>query len=93
MKYDACTLVKIHLTRAARRAAAFDLFKRRKQRGRTLRQAVRDYFRFTGPCFKLHGEDGDLEVAVGQTTVNVVVDGNIEYVYPLSTVGRIKIIG
>lgn len=93
MNYDPCTLVQIHLNRAARRAAASAMFKRRKELGRTLLQAVRDYLRYPGPLFETQGDDGDLEVAVGQSTVNVVVGNNIEYIYPLSTVGRIKIIG
>lgn len=81
--------VKIHLKGAALRRAKIDSFRRGLL---TLRGALK----FTGPEFK---EDAHscLSVAIGAGTVNVTVNlpgagSAIEYVYPLDTVGRIRII-
>lgn len=80
MNYDYVTSVQIHLTGSARRKAAWALYSQGKL---TLRQALA----FTGPHFT-----GGVDVAIGHSTVNVVVDnGSVEYIYPLHTVVRIKI--
>jgi hypothetical protein len=93
MNYDSVAFVQITLAGAARWSARRALYSQHKKHGRLA--ALRKALRFNGPTFvlsKSHQPDPSLEVAVGRTTVNVVCDGSAEYIYPLSTVGRIKII-
>jgi hypothetical protein len=80
MNYDYVTSVQIHLTGSARRKAAWALYSQKKL-------TFREMLAFTGPHFK-----GGVDVAIGHSTVNVCVDnGSVEYIYPLHSVGRIKI--
>lgn len=87
MRFDTVTRVQIHLRKRQALKAALALYSQGKIR-------FRDIFSFTGPDFVSSFVDGDtgLEVATGHTTVNVVVDGTTEFIYPLNTVGRIKIV-
>jgi hypothetical protein len=92
MNYDDATSVQIHLTPGARRRAALALYSQGKL---TAKQA----WNFTGPHFIaprpeaiVDGAPTGLEVAIGATTVNVVLEeGTVEYIYPMSQVVRIKI--
>lgn len=61
---------------------------------RTKRMSLRRALRFTGPHFdirKASNLGAACEVAIGQSTINVIID-KTEYVYPLATVGRAKIV-
>ncbi len=90
MRFDTVSRVQIHLRKRQALKAALALYLQGKIR-------FGEIFTYTGPDFygavlDSQTEDTGLEVAVGHTTVNVVIDGNTEYVYPLNTVGRIKIV-
>ncbi len=84
MTYDEVSEVQIHLNGKARRRAAWSLY----LQGKLSFAAAAKY---EGPHF-VCPPGSFLEVAMGASTVNVVVDSNTEYVYPLHTVGRIKIV-
>lgn len=62
---------------------------------RTGRLPFKAALKFVGPHFDLRKaadrSKATLQVAIGQSTINVVID-KTEYVYPLSTVGRAKIV-
>lgn len=93
MNYDSVVYVGIILKGQALRSARLALYSQHKKHGRLA--ALRKALRFNGPNFVLSKSNEPeplLEVAVGHTTVNVVCDSSVEYIYPLSTVGRIKII-
>jgi hypothetical protein len=91
MRFDTVTRVQIHLRKRQALKAALALY----SQGKIGFWAI---FSYTGPDFigdnhpdpEMHT---GLEVATGHTTVNVVTGyGAAEYVYPLSTVVRIKIV-
>jgi hypothetical protein len=85
MKLDSVLAVQIHLRGSALMRAKLAMVKR---------LGIRKAFGYTGPRFStIEGSGKLLEVAVGQATVNVVLNEDVEYVYPLHSVGRIKITG
>lgn len=100
MKYDQANQVQIILTgealknarREVRKNKAAQYRKAGKGRVASAVAAYRDTREFKGPRFVTG--NGKLFVAIGAATVNVGVYGNgtsQEYVYPLSTVGRVRI--
>lgn len=89
MIFDRASEVQIHLTTRAKWAARLALYRDGKLSWGKAMQ-------FQGPHFK-DTKDTEIEVAVGQSTVNVVVidkrgiKPDVEYIYPLASTGRIKI--
>lgn len=83
MKYADVIAVQIHLSFIAKVAARLQLIRDRKL-------SVFKALSFQGPHFK----DLDrLQVSVGHSTINVIVNDDVEYIYPLHTVGRVKVTG
>ncbi len=102
MKYDKATQVQIILTGASLKAARSEVRKSKaaqyvkagKSRIAAALAAYRETRAFKGPRF-VAANGTELYAAVGNATVNVGVyeKGRTcqEYVYPLSTVGRVRI--
>lgn len=88
MRFEAAKSVQVHLRDKARKAAASSLF----ALGRIGWWAS---YNFRGPFFVSEPKK-PVSVSVGHSTVNIRVpddDGRcLEYVYPLDTVGRVKIV-
>lgn len=84
MKLDSVLAVQIHLQGKALIKAKLAMVKR---------LGILGALRYTGPHFETTEGGSLLEVAVGQSTVNVVVAEDVEFIYPLHSVGRVKITG